>query len=345
MLAGQLVKVPYYVLSPGNATAVEPLVKVDGAPSFQHQGQVLFTTVSLLGDANVLAVLRGWLSRDDAVVSQRDITGGTPRKTYDQENVQAMTDSKLTATKVALQRLGYPVTAHGSGVAVVQVTPQGPADGKLRTGDVITAVDGVAVTLAEELVSAVGRRKPGDTVVFTVGRTGGTQTVEVRAGDDGKGRPRVGIGLQTQDLRYDSPVKVSIDTGQVGGPSAGLAFTLALIDDLSAGDLTGGRKVAVTGTIDDQGRVGPVGGAAQKAVTARRAGAVAFLVPPDEEHDAKRHAGSMRVITVRTVDDALAALAQLGGSTPGLPTTTTTTQPTTTTTTRPTTTTSTAGRH
>ncbi|MDQ1491515.1 MAG: hypothetical protein QOJ23_4029, partial [Actinomycetota bacterium] len=99
MLAGQLVKVPYYVLSPGNATAVEPLVKVDGAPSFQHQGQVLFTTVSLLGDANVLAVLRGWLSRDDAVVSQRDITGGTPRKTYDQENVQAMTDSKLTATK------------------------------------------------------------------------------------------------------------------------------------------------------------------------------------------------------------------------------------------------------
>jgi PDZ domain-containing protein len=295
---------------------VEPLVKVDGAPSYHHPGAVLFTTVALLGDANLFTVVRGWLSRDDEVVSQRDITGGTPKKTYEQENVQAMTDSKLTAAKVALERLGYPVTTHGDGVVVLQVTPHGPADGKLQTGDVITAVDGVAVTLAEQLVSAVQRHKPGDTVTFTLGRNGGTQTVGVQAADDGKGQARIGIGLQTRNLRYDSPVKVTIDTGRVGGPSAGLAFTLALIDDLSAGDLTGGRKVAVTGTIDDHGRVGPVGGAAQKAVTARRAGAVAFLVPPDEERAAKNHAGSMRIITVRTLDDALAALKQLGGSDP-----------------------------
>jgi PDZ domain-containing protein len=324
LLAGELVKLPYYVLSPGDATAVEPLVKVDGASSYHHPGEVLFTTVALLGDASLFTVLRGWLSPDDDVVAQREITGGTPKKTYEQENVQAMTDSKLTATKVALQRLGYPVTAHGDGVVVVQVTPHGAADGKLQTGDVITAVDGGPVTLAEQLVSAVQRHKPGDTVAFTVGRNGGTQTVAVPAGDDGKGQPKIGIGLQTKDLRYDSPVKVTIDTGRVGGPSAGLAFTLALIDDLSAGDLTGGRKVAVTGTIDDQGRVGPVGGAAQKAVTARRAGAVAFLVPPDEEKAAKSHAGSMRIITVRTVDDALAALKQLGGSGPPPSSTTTT---------------------
>jgi len=324
LLAGQLIKLPYYVLSPGDATAVGPLVKVDGAPSYHHPGAVLFTTVALLGDANLFTVVRGWLSRDDDVVPRRDITGGTPAKTYEQENVQAMTDSKLSATKVALERLGYPVTAHGDGVVVLQVTPHGAADGKLQTGDVITAVDGMPVTLAEQLVSAVQRHKPGDTVAFTVGRNGGTQPVGVQAGDDGKGKPRIGIGLQTKNLQYDSPVKVAIDTGRVGGPSAGLAFTLALIDDLSAGDLTGGRKVAVTGTIDDQGRVGPVGGAAQKAVTARRAGAIAFLVPPDEEKAAKSHAGKMRIITVRTLDDALAALKQLGGSGPPPPSSTTT---------------------
>jgi PDZ domain-containing protein len=324
VLSGELIKVPYYVLSPGDATAVGPLVKVEGAPSHHHPGEILFTTVALLGDANLFALLQGWLSRDDEVVSRRDITGGTPKKTYEQENVQAMTDSKLTATKLALERLGYPVMAHGDGVVVARVAPHGSADGKLQTGDVITAVDGVPVTLAEQLVRAVQGHKPGDTVAFTVGRNGGTQTVAVQVGDDGKGQPRIGIGLQTKNLGYDSPVKVTIDTGRVGGPSAGLAFTLALIDDLSAGDLTGGRKVAVTGTIDDQGRVGPVGGAAQKAVTARRAGAVAFLVPPDEEQAAKNHAGAMRIITVRTLDDALAALKQFGGSGLAPPTPTTT---------------------
>jgi PDZ domain-containing protein len=327
VLAGELIRLPYYVLSPGSATAVEPLVKVDGAPSYDHPGKVLFTTVSLLGDANPFAVLRGWLSNDEEVVAQKEITGGTPQKTYEQLNVQAMTDSKLTATKVALEHLGFPVTAHGDGVAIIQVTPQGPADGKLQIGDVITAVDTSPVTLAEQSVRAVQRHKPGDTIAFTVERNNAPQTVAVQAGDDGKGTARIGIGLQTKNLRYDSPVKVSIDTGRVGGPSAGLAFTLALIGDLSSGDLTGGRKVAVTGTIDDQGRVGPVGGAAQKAVTARRAGAVAFLVPPDEEKAAKSHSGKMRIITVKTLDDALAALQQLGGTgpAPSAATTTTTT--------------------
>src|SRR5207244_3293716 len=123
-------------------------------------------------------------------------------------------------------------------------------------------------------------RSPGDVIGFTFNRGGQSQTAQVQAGDDGHGVAKVGVALQTKNLRYDFPVQVTIATGKVAGPSAGLAFTLALLDDLAAGDLTGGKKVAVTGTIDVNGRVGPVGGVAQKTGTAPRAGAVALLVAP-----------------------------------------------------------------
>jgi len=312
-----VIRFPYYVLSPGDATAVEPLIQVHGAQSYQHPGTILFTTVSLAGDVNAYALLHGWLSANDQVVSRKAITGGTPTKTYNQQNIQAMTDSKTAATKVALERLGYKIPAAGDGAQVVQVTPKGPADGILQVGDVITAVDGAPVAFDEESVAAVHRHKPGDVITFTVNRGGQSQTVPVHAGDDGHGVARVGVALQTKNLRYDFPVQVAIDTGKVAGPSAGLAFTLALLDNLDPGDLTGGKRVAVTGTIDINGTVGPVGGVTQKTAAARRAGAVAFLVPPEEERDARRHAGPMRIITIRTLDDALAALQQLGGA--GLP--------------------------
>ncbi len=296
---------------------MEPLIQVQGAPSYRHNGSILFTTVSLAGDVTTYGWLHGRLSPNDDIVSRHDITGGTPTKTYNQENIQAMTDSKTAATKVALERLGYPVTTTADGVEVVQVTAQGPAEGKLRAGDVITAIDGTPVTLDDQLVSAVHRHKPGDPVTFTFSRGGQSQTTQVQAADDGHGTAKIGVVLQTRNLQFHFPVTVTIDTGKVSGPSAGLAFTLALLDDLDAAGLTGGKKVAVTGTIDIHGRVGPVGGVAQKTAAARQAGAVAFLVPPEEQRDAQRHAGTMRIIPVRTLDDALAALQQLGGS--GLP--------------------------
>jgi len=314
LVVAALVRLPYYVLSPGDATPVEPLIHVQGAQSYQHDGSILFTTVSLAGDVNVYAYVHGWLNSNDDVVSRDAITGGTPTKTYNAENIQAMTDSKTAATKVALERLGYTVPAHGEGALVVDVAAKGPSDQKLQTGDVITAVDGTPITLDSQLVSAVHGHKAGDVITFAVSRGGQTIPVPVQAGDDGKGAAKIGVALQTKNLQYDFPVQVTIDTGKVAGPSAGLAFTLALLDDLTAGNITGGKKVAVTGTIDVNGMVGPVGGVVQKTAAARKAGAVAFLVPPDEEKDAKAHAGPMKIMVVKTVDDALAALKQLGGS-------------------------------
>ena len=325
VIGAGIVRLPYYVLSPGSATAVEPLIKVAGAQNYQHPGRILFTTVSLAGDVNAYALLHGWLSTTDDVVSRKAITGGTPTKQYNAENIQAMTDSKTAATKVALERLGYTVPARGDGAQVVQVIPQGAADGLLKVGDVITAVVGVAVHFDEQSVNAVHAHKPGDVITFTVTRDGATTSVAVKAGDDGKGVAKVGVALQTMNLRFDFPVQVTIDTGKVAGPSAGLAFTLALLDDLAPGDITGGKKVAVTGTIDIDGKVGPVGGVAQKTAAARRAGAIAFLVPPDEERDARKHAGKMQIIVVKTLDDAVAALQRLGGVPLPTPSTTTTT--------------------
>ena len=322
LAAGAVVKVPYYLISPGEARGVAELIKVKGeqARVYEPKGKILFTTVSLAGNVNVYEALLGWLDDDVQVIDEEQITGGASRQEVRQLNIQAMVDSKLTATKVALERLGYRVAVTGDGALVTLVSPQTPAEGALQVGDVITAVDGEGVTLHDQVVTRVRQRRPGDQVDIRFRRNGTDQDVRLTTATGGEGQPLIGVQLQTNDLRYDFPVDVNIETGLVGGPSAGLAFTLALLDDLSPGELTGGRSVAVTGTIDADGQVGLVGGVAQKTVTARRAGAAAFLVPPQEAKEARAHAGKMRIIPVSTLDEALVALEKLGGSGVALPT-------------------------
>jgi PDZ domain-containing protein len=273
-----------------------------------------FTTVSLVGGVNVYQALGGWLNREVKLVPAREMTSGAPQGKVREQNIQAMVDSKFTATKVALDRLGYRVSVTGDGALVAMVKPGDPADGKLRTGDVITSVDGETVTRHDEVVSKVRQHHPGDVLRIGFRRNGADQATTLKAADAGNGQAIIGVELQTDNLKYNFPFEVSIDTGLIGGPSAGLAFALALIDDLAGGELTGGRDVAVTGTIDDAGNVGEVGGAAQKAITAKRAGAVAFLAPPAEEKEAREFAGKMRIIPVRSLNDALNALHQLGGT-------------------------------
>jgi PDZ domain-containing protein len=321
VFAGIFIRVPYYLISPGEARGVAELIKVkgDGSKVFPPKGKILFTTVSLAGDVNVFEALSGWLDKEVEVIPEKQITGGAPKTEVRQLNNQAMVDSKLTATKVALEKLGYRVSVNGDGALITMVNPGDPADGQLQVGDVIKSVDGEAVTLHDQVVSKVRQHQPGDTIAIGFQRGGADKAVELKAASGPEGEARIGVQLQTNDLKYDFPVDVSIETGLVGGPSAGLAFTLALIDDLTEGELTGGRNVAVTGTIDAAGKVGQVGGVAQKTVTARNAGAIAFLVPPEEEKDAKKVAGKMQIIPIRTLDEALDALHRLGGSDLALP--------------------------
>ena len=299
------VQLPYIALSPGSARSVEPLVKIKGRRA-RASDDILFLTVSVRHATGAEALI-GWLDGDVEVDPERVITGGQSETKNEKFNLQLMSTSKDKATKVALEKLGYKVTQTAAGAVVVDVDPKLPVFRSLTPGDTVIEADGKPVKTSTELVNLLQLHKPGDRVQLLVRPLDGsvprrvTVTTVPRPGEPN--RAFLGVSLETrQDFRF--PVKVSIDSGTVGGPSAGLAFTLAIIDRLTPGSLTGGRKVAVTGTMELNGDVGPVGGVHQKTVAAIGAGARLMLVPADEYRDAVAAAhGRIRVEKVNTLDD------------------------------------------
>jgi PDZ domain-containing protein len=331
LAAAAFIHVPYVIISPGDATALDDQVlQVDGATTYPHDGELLYLTVAVSNrDPNLYRYLFAKLDGDAAVEKRQSVIGCAGYEESGRLAREQMDQSQDAAKTVALRRLGYEVPARPSRVQVIDVMCGGPSEGRLQLGDVIVAVDGTPVTTADEVRPLIVAKRPGDTVGFTVERDGVRRDVSVELGkrpkppkpengeepvvDPDAGAGYAGIISQT-DRRHDLPVTVTIDTARVSGPSAGLAFSLAIIDDLTEGDLTGRGDVAVTGTINEDGTVGPVGGVAQKAVTARRAGARLMLVPADEVDDARAHAGDMKVVGVRTIDDALTALTRAGGT-------------------------------
>jgi PDZ domain-containing protein len=322
VVGAAFVRVPYFVLAPGSVRPTERYISVVGAPSFpDKEGEIGYTTVSLRR-ATALQAVVGWLDPTVDVVEEDLILGGQTQEENREQNLRDMTDSKEVATAVALETLGYDVTVTGTGAVVVEVLPDVPAASVLRPGDVVTAVDGRRVAVADELVAAVRERRPGEELLLTVERQGVADPFLVTVGLVGRpDEPTVamlGVSISTRDLSFEFPFEVTVDSGSVGGPSAGLAFTLGIMDVLSPASLTGGTRVATTGTIDLDGNVGPVGGVRQKTVAVRRAGVDLFLVPSSEYEQALRYAGDMRVEPVDTIDDALEVLASVGGGTTAL---------------------------
>ena len=316
------VTLPYYSLAPGTARQVDDLIEAPRENEHPTTGQVLFTTVSLR-HATAFDALVGWLDPDVDVVDEDDIVPpDTSTDEYRKLNLQLMDDSKQTAIVVALRRLGHEVKETGDGALVAGVRAGLPAHGRLQPGETIVGVDGRPTTRSSEAVAAIRAHKPGEVVRLDVkpateaGGDGAPRVEEITlaANPDGSGAPLLGVELRTANQRFDMPFEVDIRSGRVGGPSAGLAFTLGVLDLLSEGELTGGRKVAVTGTIDIDGRVGDVGGVAQKTAAVRDAGADLFLVPEGEYEIARARAGSdLKVVKVRNLQEALDALADLGG--------------------------------
>jgi PDZ domain-containing protein len=312
------VQIPYYAIAPGNALAVAPLVRVTDGPSYRAKGGVYLCTVSL-GRTSVLEALAGWLDPTVDVVKQDLIVPpDVGAKKLRDFNLKLMDTSKEQAVGVAFEQLGYDAIT-GDGAQVVQVLKGSPADGALAPGDVITAVDDNHVRLHNEAVRAIGTRKAGDRVALTVAPAGGgaPKRVELVLAEnpDRPGRGRLGVTLRTATPHFDFPYKVDIASDRIGGPSAGLAFTLEVLDVLTKGELTGGTKVAATGTIELDGSVGEIGGVAQKTVAVREAGVHLFLVPMSEVAEARRHAGKhLRIEGVRNIRDALRILAGVGGN-------------------------------
>ncbi len=334
VVAGFLIHLPKVIISPGSATPLDSsVVQIEGAQTYPgDSGNVRFLTVQVsTSEPNVWRVVAAWLDPNRAVEDRNSVQGCLTDAQNQEFNTELMDQSQNDAKYVALTRLGYTVTADPVQIRIVEVCRDAPAHGALETGDQVLAVDGAAVSDVSEIGAKVQAHEPGDAVSITFDRNGVTRTASIVAGKvhtEGTGQsarqtcvPARGstsgtacLGVSSQEFTtYQFPVNIKIDTQRVGGPSAGLAFTIAIIDDLTPGSLTGGKKVAVTGTIAPDGSVGEVGGVEQKAITARTNGVQLMIVPKTEVEDARRGAGDVRVVGVENIDQALDALHEAGG--------------------------------
>ncbi len=323
-----LISAPYTELVPGDAQPVSSLITVPHGLAHPLKGQVLLTDV---GVQSLKYLEYYWESifsdPNNTVVPTGEVTYNLPGSEFDAQGTVDMAESQLTAQSVALRQLGYRVPMHDVGVTIYVIDPSSPAWNTLQVGNVVTSIDGVPTTSPRALQNAVRAHQPGDTVTIRVGsiahptpghdvsvRLGSITSDHKKVAFLGIGDPDVPVaGMGTQP-EYDFPFPVSINSDGIGGPSAGLAWTLGILNTLSGGNLTGGRIVAATGTIRPDGTVGDVGGVQQKTVAVDRAGATVFLVPEPELTVAKSMAGPhLKVFAVQTLAQALADLQHLGG--------------------------------
>lgn len=316
-------RLPYVALAPGGARSVQPLVEIaekPGGPEVDVEpadDDLLYVTVSTSVNPSGLLVLLGWLDDQVQIEPSKPFLGTQSSDENRRLNLALMTDSQDKARKVALERLGYEVVTTHIGAFIEDVDPSYPSASVLKPGMTVVGADGARVRTVDDLVAAITAHEPGDRISLEVVPLGGEgpETVVTKLGER-RGEPgtaALGVSLADRST-YRFPVRIEIDTGQVGGPSAGLAFTLAILDRMTPGSLLGDRRVAVTGTIELDGSVGPVGGVDHKTEAAVREGAKLFLVPPDELADAKRAArGRIQVRSVASLDQALAALEDFGG--------------------------------
>lgn len=318
LVAAAVVRIPYYRISPGRLRPVDQAIQIEGTPTYPSDGTIEYPTISM-GQVTPLQAFVGWLDPDVDVLHEDDALGGQDREQNRQLNLAAMTASTQVASTVALRTLGYEVTSTGTGAVVMSVVEGSAADGVVEVGDTVVAVDGTPVGIAEELGELLGAKAPGDEAVLRLESfhdgAGREVTVTLGAHPDEPDRAMLGVTSSTRDIRFHFPFEVTVQTGEVGGPSAGLAFTLGVVDLLTPGDLTGGNVVASTGTIRLDGSVGPIGGIHQKVVAADDAGATIFFVPVQELDQAEAAAAgmSMEVVGVASLDDAIAALEDRGG--------------------------------
>ncbi len=318
VLVGVLnVQIPYYAISPGQALDVGPLVKVEKGPNYSSEGQFFLTTVSL-GKATVLTAFLGWIDSSTDVVKESVIR---PPSVSDADltklNQEEMTDSKQVALGVAFEHLGYDAIS-GDGAKVVVVEKGAPADSLLVAEDVIVAIDGKQVKDHFQLVKMVRAKSPGTSVAFKVQSVDGSKTrtvdLELGANPNNAEQGFLGVQLTTNKLRFDFPYELKLESERIGGPSAGLAYTLQVLDVLTEGDLGAGKKVAVTGTIELDGTVGDVGGVSQKTSAVKEAKVDIFLVPSSEEDEVKKSIGDkVEVVGVDSLSEAIEALQGFGG--------------------------------
>ena len=331
VVASALVPVNLWEVSPGSVQNVSSRLKFDSKARemttiYPSENSINFVT-ALGSKLSLLDALVGTFD-DDVDIQTYEERFGTDTPTLQRQiGAQSMTTSKEIAEYVALGLLGFPVSfSYGDIVIQDLVCAKNPAPRSackvLEVGDVIVGLDGKATPTLEKLATAMVGKTSGDEVTITVipHRGGGkvSRRVELMASPDDPSRTIIGfIPLDTRTVNL--PFNVEIETDSIGGPSAGLAFTLALLDELTPGDLFGGHKVVATGTVNEDGSVGAIGALPQKSAAVRMTDADIFLVPASQTEKelsvARRVVGkNVRIIEVSTVGEALEVLSGLGGS-------------------------------
>lgn len=305
------IKVPYVEEGPGptwntlGSASGKQLISISGGATSNSAGQLRMVTVGVEDQISLWQAIRGWLDPSDAVVPREVIyPPDQTQQQVDQENQQEFTDSQNSAETAALRELGFPVQ-----VSVQSVVSGQPAEGHLRAGDVITTVNGQKVTSVEKLTSLIKAKPAGTPLNVGYTRAGASASTTITSDKASDGSAQVGVQVAQ---KQPSPFTIKFSLDDVGGPSAGLMFSLGIVDKLTPTDLTGGRTIAGTGTIDDEGTVGPIGGIAQKMRGAKRDGATVFLAPADNCPEAAANAvPGLELVKVSTIGDALAALQKL----------------------------------
>jgi PDZ domain-containing protein len=305
VFAAAWVRLPLFSLGPGPAREVIPLISVDGAPTYGSTGHLVMTTVRL-DRLTALGALTTWVDPDRSVVGEDVVY--PPGLTPDEEEERAisqMDQSKIDAVVVVLSELTDYPREHGPGALIESVGPDCPADGRLFPGDVIERIQGERVDSRREAVRLLDAVPDDEPIEFRVRTDGETHDVRLTRGScPGSEEPLVGILLVAA-----FPLEIEIESGDVGGPSAGLMWAVGLYDLMTPGDLAAGRTIAGTGTIDLEGGVGPIGGIRDKVVAAREADADILLVPEANMAELRDvEIGDLELISVSSFDEAVEAL-------------------------------------
>ena len=306
-----------YVILPGVTENLNRIVNVQSALGNLPSGKMLMVAVDI-EPANLFYYLIGKYTPYGEIIPAQELLGSTGNEQqYQQVNMQLMTESHLDAKVAALRQLGYSAKETGQGVYVYSAEKNTPAAGRLKPNDVIVAVNGTPVPVAQDLLNFMGHVTPGQKVTLKVLRDKKDISVSVGTikSTQLKNHAMLGVLIATYKPNWIIPLKINIKTGDISGPSAGMMFSLSIIDHLRPQfDLTHGQTIAGTGTIDANGNVGAIGGIKEKVVTVYDAGARIFLVPKGDYADAIQEAKAigisqkMRIIPVGTLAQAVAAL-------------------------------------
>lgn len=318
LVLGFFIQLDYFVIRPSRAVELGSIVKVE-ADENKDRGKIFLLTVTQ-HRANIYTALYGYFHPHmNLNPRERVIPRDMDEDDYRQLLREHMSESKHIAQVVALRRVGYEVDIVSDGVEVIGFLENAPAEGYLQTGDTISSVDGNMVMLATEVSMLVQDREVGEEVALQISRD--SQHLEINVptgpGPEDDNLPYLGIYIRTRPWEPVIPVNITMDTGNIGGPSAGLVFVLEIMNQLTVEDLTGGYMIAGTGSIDLDENVGRIGGVVQKVVAADSAGVDYFLLPEGNYEDAKTVNCNLELVPVSNLEEALKFLETLSSAEDG----------------------------